>query len=97
MSDLRGVNCDQVAWMLAAIERYLQKENEPRCGSRRSVLVYGLLYEIMDAASLVFADDSAAHNGTPTEVQLLRWKPERQSKNLAQASFGMQQGRADDE
>lgn len=68
------LSCDQVAWMLAAIGRYLPSQAAPQVSRARELQKYALLYEIMDVAGLVFADDAAAHNGTPCDVFMLREK-----------------------
>ena len=66
-SSARRLNCDQVAWMLDAIDRYLPPNSNDvlGCSQQREMQKYGLLYEIMDAANLVFGDSSAQANGTP--------------------------------
>lgn len=66
-SSARRLNCDQVAWMLNAIDRYLPPDSKDTldCCKQREMKKYGLLYEIMDAANLVFGDISALRNGTP--------------------------------
>lgn len=71
----RAVNCDQVAWMLAAIDRCLPPQDAPRVSRARAMQSYALLYELMDVAGLVFEDDVAAGNATPADVQRLRLKP----------------------
>jgi hypothetical protein len=60
--------------MLAAIGRYLPKQEAPRVSRSRELQSYALLYELMEVAGLVFADDAAAHNGTPKDVYMLRNK-----------------------
>ncbi len=70
----RPINCDQVAWMLAAITRYLPSAS-PAVSRARDAQAYGLLYELMEVADLHFEGDAAAHNGTPRDVFLLREKP----------------------
>ena len=69
----RPVNCDQVAWMLAAINRYLPSDY-PAVSRANACKAYALLYELMEVACLHFEDDDAAHNGTPRDVFLLRAK-----------------------
>lgn len=61
------LNCDNVAWMLNAIDRYLPPDDKdtPPCSQKRDMLKYGLLYEIMEAGNMVFGDESARRNGTP--------------------------------
>ena len=71
---MRPINCDQVSWMLSAIDRYLPAVAAPRCSRAREMQKYGLLYELMEVADLCFADDAAAHNATPRDVMLLRPK-----------------------
>lgn len=70
----RPINSDQVAWMLAAIRRYLPKDDSPAVSRARDAQAYGLLYELMEVAGLHFQDDAAAHNGTPRDVFMLRQK-----------------------
>lgn len=70
----REVNCDQVAWMLGAIERYLPPVPHPAVSRAREMQKYGLLYELMELAGLTFSDDGAASNGSPPDVQRLRRK-----------------------
>jgi len=63
---MRDLNCDQVAWMLDAIERYLPPDkHHPSVSQQRDMLKHGLLYEIMDVANLSFSDDAAISNATP--------------------------------
>jgi hypothetical protein len=64
----RPINCDQVAWMLAAISRYLPPYAQPSVSRQREMQKYGLLYEIMESANLHFEDDIAQHNGTPPDA-----------------------------
>lgn len=84
------LDCDQVSWMLSAIGRYLPRQDAPQVSRARELQKYALLYEIMEVAGLVFADDAAAHNGTPSDVSMLREKsPHRE--NMAcegAAAFG---------
>lgn len=72
MSDMqsraRPINCDQVSWMLGAIERYLPTTNHPRVSRAREMQKYALLYELMEVANLYFEDGGARHNGTPPDV-----------------------------
>jgi len=69
----RPVNCDQVAWMLNAIERYLPPTQHPRVSRAREMQKYALLYELMDVARLYFEDASAQHNGTPYDVMRFQY------------------------
>ena len=68
----RPINCDQVAWMLAAIGRYLPPPDAPRVSRARELQSYALLYELMEVAGLHFEDAQAAGNGTPRDVRILR-------------------------
>lgn len=68
----RPINCDQVAWMLSAIGRYLPPSNAPAVSRAREMQKYALLYEIMEVAHLHFEDDGAQHNGTPPDVRRFR-------------------------
>jgi hypothetical protein len=71
----RPINCDQVAWMLAAIGRYLPHKDTVQVSRARDLQRYALLYELMEVAGLHFEDDAAASNGTPNDVSMLRLKP----------------------
>lgn len=66
----RMLTCDQVAWMLAAIDRYLPAYPYPGVSRAREMAKYGLLYELMDVASLCFVDHVARLNGTPSDVRV---------------------------
>lgn len=72
-SGARPINCDQVAWMLDAIERYLPHTNYPSVSRAREMQRYALLYELMEVAYLRFADDAAKHNGTPPDVMRFQY------------------------
>ncbi len=65
----RPISCDQVAWMLDAIGRYIPRDSHPSVSRARDMQMYGLLYELMDVANLRFEDDSARWNGTPNEAR----------------------------
>lgn len=65
----RPLNCDQVAWMLAAIERHLPNKEHPAVSRAREMQKYALLYELMEVAHLYFEDANAQHNGTPPDVR----------------------------
>ena len=65
----RPINCDQVAWMLSAIERHLPPTQHPRVSRAREMQKYALLYELMEVAHLYFEDARAQHNGTPSDVR----------------------------
>lgn len=69
----RPINCDQVSWMLAAIDRHLPPSNTPAVSRAREMQKYALLYEIMEVAHLHFEDDAAQHNGTPPDVRRFRY------------------------
>ena len=69
----RPINCDQVAWMLNAIERYLPPTQHPRVCRAREMQKYALLYELMEVAHLYFEDASAQHNGTPGDVRRFQY------------------------
>ena len=63
---MRHLNCDQVAWILAAIDRYLPPDkHHPSVSQNRDMQKHGLLYEIMDVADLSFLDNAAIENATP--------------------------------
>lgn len=79
----RLVNCDQIAWMLAAINRHLPAQEGPRVNRSREMQSYALLYELMEVANLKFEDDRAAHNATPPDVFLLRRKEVGPAASLA--------------
>ena len=74
------LNCDQVAWMLAAINRYLPPQAAPNVSRARDMQGYALLYELMEVAHLCFEDDAAARNGTPRDVFMLREKTAEQTE-----------------
>ncbi len=65
----RQLNCDQVAWILSAIDRYLPTTQHPRVSRAREMQKYGLLYEIMEVANLSFEDNEAKYNATPEDVR----------------------------
>ena len=83
----RPINCDQVAWILAAIGRYLPPQIAPSLCRTREMHSYALLYELMEVAHLCFEDDAAARNGTPRDVFMLREKtaeqPEAQHEGMS--------------
>lgn len=84
----RPVNCDQVSWMLSAIDRYLPPTPYPSVSRAREVQKYGLLYELMEVANLCFEDDAAQRNGTPPDVRMLRWSSKRAEQENAQYAKG---------
>ena len=69
----RPINCDQVAWMLNAIERHLPNKEHPAVSRAREMQKYALLYELMEVAHLYFEDASAQHNGTPPDVRRFQY------------------------
>lgn len=69
----RPLTCDQVAWMTAAIDRYLPRQNHPDVSRAREMQKFALLYELMEVAHLYFQDASAQHNGTPPDVRRFRF------------------------
>lgn len=69
----RPINCDQVAWMLDAIDRHLPPSNKPAVSRAREMQKYALFYEIMEVAHLHFEDEAAQHNGTPPDVRRFRF------------------------
>lgn len=71
--EARPINCDQVAWMLNAIERHLPNKEHPAVSRAREMQKYALLYELMEVAHLYFADASAQHNGTPHDVRRFQY------------------------
>lgn len=73
MSERHPINCDQVAWMMNAIRRYLPPQSGPSVSREHEMQAYGLLYELMEVAGLYFADDGALHNATPKDLHRLRW------------------------
>lgn len=83
------INCDQVAWALAAINRYLPSSNAPSVSRARDMQAYALLYELMEVLGLKFGDDSSAHNGTPRDVFTLRRKQDgvKAASNTAAGSI----------
>ena len=89
-SESRPITCDQVAWMLNAIERYLPKQDHPQVSRAREMQKYALLYELMEVAHLYFQDSSAQHNGTPHDVSRFRYasKNAEMAANFAESSMG---------
>lgn len=83
-STARPINCDQVSWILSAIERYLPSADHPRVSRAREMQKYALLYELMEVAHLYFEDANAMHNGTPPDV--MRFQAE--SKNSEAMAHG---------
>ena len=63
------ISCDQVSWLLDVFTRYLPQDNRPRVSRHREMLNYGMLYEVMEIAGLVFEDDNARWNGTPQDAR----------------------------
>jgi hypothetical protein len=55
----KPISCDQVAWLLGIFNRYLPQNKHPRISRERDMLIYGMLYEVMEIAGLQFTDDSA--------------------------------------
>lgn len=83
----RPINCDQVAWMLDAIGRYLPHDKHPRVSRAREMQKYALLYELMEVAHLYFEDALAQHNGTPGDVRRFQYASkaaEAEAWNIAQ-------------
>lgn len=65
----RPINCDQVSWILTAIDRYLPQLNHPGVSRAREMQKFALLYEFMEVANLCFSDNRAKINGTPPDSQ----------------------------
>jgi len=70
MSDMKKINCDQVAWLLDITDRHIPKDKHPQISRQREMQRYAMLYEIMDAAGLSFEDQSALDNGTPPDINI---------------------------
>jgi hypothetical protein len=87
----RPITCDQVAWMLNAIERYLPQPNHPRVSRAREMQKYALLYELMEVAHLHFEDVSAQHNGTPPDVQRFQFASKLDAMNKTANALGLEQ------
>ena len=87
----RPLNCDQVAWMLNAIERYLPATNHPRVSRAREMQKYALLYELMEVAHLHFEDASAQHNGTPPDVRRFQYASKLDEMNKTAKALGLEQ------
>ena len=86
----RPINCDQVAWMLNAIERYLPRTDHPAVSRAREMMKYALLYELMEVAYLHFEDAAAKRNGTPPDVMRFQYasklaEHEAQQGNICKA------------
>lgn len=90
----RPLNCDQVAWMLSAIDRYLPATNHPCVSRAREMQKYALLYELMEVAHLYFEDASAQHNGTPNDVRRFQYAS-KQHEVMAQGQGGLLAKRLD--
>lgn len=82
----REVNCDQVAWMLNAIGRFIPPDSNPAVSRAREMQKYAMLYELMEVAGLTFADDAASFNATPRDVHMLRRKEHRTAANTPAAA-----------
>ena len=91
MLGARPLNCDQVAWMLNAIERYLPATNHPRVSRAREMQKYALLYELMEVAHLHFEDASAQHNGTPPDVRRFQYASKLDEMNKTAKALGLEQ------
>lgn len=87
----RPLNCDQVAWMLAAIERHLPRLNHPDVSRAREMQKFALLYELMEVAHLYFEDASAQHNGTPPDVRRFQFASKRDETNARAKALGLEQ------
>lgn len=61
----RALTCDQIAWLLDIFDRYLPQDSHPRVSKQREMMMYGMLYEVMDIAKLKFEDEKALHNAQP--------------------------------
>ena len=66
---VRGITCDQVAWLLQIADRYIPRDPTVGIDQRRDMLKYGMLYEIIEILGLDFADDTARNNATPGQVR----------------------------
>ena len=97
MLGARPLNCDQVAWMLNAIERYLPATNHPRVSRAREMQKYALLYELMEVAHLYFEDASAQHNGTPPDVRRFQYASKLDEMNKTAKALGLEQIDAEEE
>lgn len=86
----RPLNCDQVAWMLAAIERHLPNKEYPAVSRAREMQKYALLYELMEVAHLYFADASAQHNGTPPDVRRFQFASKNDETNHTARTLGLE-------
>lgn len=87
----RPINCDQVAWMLAAIERHLPNKEHPAVSRAREMQKYALLYELMDVAHLYFEDASAQHNGTPPDVRRFQFASKLDETNARAKALGLEE------
>lgn len=65
----RSINCDQVHWLLQAIDRVIPPSPDQRVSRQREMRKFACLYEIMEVAELKFADKSARWNGTPNDAR----------------------------
>ena len=67
--DGKAISCDQVAWLLDIFERYMPRKIQLGVSRHDEMLRYGMLYEVMDIAGLVFEDERARWNGTPHDAR----------------------------
>lgn len=68
----KTISCDQVAWLLEVIERYIPKDKHPRVSQQWNMKCFAMLYEFMDVAGLQFEDEKALNNAIPNFVNA--WK-----------------------
>lgn len=87
----RPLNCDQIAWVLNAIERYLPTTNHPRVSRAREMQKYALLYELMEVAHLCFEDGPAQHKGTPPDVRRFQFASKLDEMNKTAKALGLEQ------
>lgn len=71
-----AIHADEVAHVLAAVTRIIQKPTAPAIAAERIIELRALaaLYEIMEVLGLRFADETAQKNATPRDVFRLAHK-----------------------
>ena len=68
------ISSDQVAWLLDMAKRYVPKDRHPSVSRQEEMKHYGLLYEVMEIMGVGFADENAAHNGSPPDCRYIEPK-----------------------
>lgn len=66
---IKTINCDQVAWLYDALDRYIDTNETPAVSRAGEMKIFGCMYEIMEVLGLEFEDDAARNNGTPKDAR----------------------------